>query len=124
MSSFTQSSFLHMNSLFLLMIGLAGATIVGSGQFMHLQSLKNGYNNCIKSGNKQTSCAAKYESPYGKLGYITMYGGCIFIVAAWLVLAIVKSSLFSGYSMGGMGMGGMGMGGMGMGGMGMGGYYP
>ena len=119
MSSFGQSSFLHMNNLFLLMIGVTGAAIVGTGQFMHSRSLSNGLNNCIASGNKKESCQAKYKNPYGKLGVITLYGGCIFIVAAWIILGLVKSNLFSGIRPGG----GMMMGGMGMGSM-MGQYYP
>jgi uncharacterized membrane protein len=111
MSSFGQSSFLHMNSLFLLMIGITGAAIVGTGQFMHARSLSSGLKNCIAGGNKKASCEAKYKSPYGKLGAITLYGGCIFIVAAWVILGLVKSNLFSGMRPGGMMMGGMGMGG-------------
>ena len=101
------------------MIGVTGAAIVGTGQFMHSRSLSNGLNNCIASGNKKESCQAKYKNPYGKLGVITLYGGCIFIVAAWIILGLVKSNLFSGIRPGG----GMMMGGMGMGSM-MGQYYP
>ena len=82
------------------MIGLTGAAIVGTGQFFHARSLSSGMSNCISSGNKKASCEAKYKNPYGTLGTITMYGGSIFIVAAWLILALIKSDLFGGMGMG------------------------
>lgn len=94
------------------MIGLAGATMAGSGQYLHANSLKNAKNQCIDSGRNQKTCEKEFKSPYSMINTILMYAGSGFIVAGFLVVWFLSSSFFGprGYGMGGMGM--MGMGGM------------
>lgn len=100
----TTSQFHTIKSLAYLMIGLAGATMAGSGQYMHEMSLKNAKNNCIASGTKKSSCETKYASPYSLMNTILMYGGCGFIVLGFCIVWLLGSSMFGARGMG-MGMG-------------------
>ena len=110
-------SFIH------LLVGLTGAAITGYGaqKVGYSKAIQEQYDTCAKQKlqPKQTkaqlekACEAKYTVPSSKMYTILMYGGCAFIFAVFLIIAILD--MFGGGGMMGMGMGG---GGMGLGGMG------
>lgn len=108
----TISQFSTLKSLAYMMIGISGAVMAGSGQYMHDLSIKNARANCITRGESKASCEKKYKSPYTLMNTILMYAGCGFVVFGFFVVWILSSSMFARPAMG-MGMG-MGMGGMGM----------
>lgn len=111
----TVSQFSTLKSLVYMMIGLSGAVMAGSGQYMHDLSLKNARANCIARGDSKASCDKKYKSPYTLMNTILMYAGCGFVVLGFFIVWVLSSSMFARPMMGmGMGMGGYG-GGMGMG---------
>lgn len=107
--SATMSQFSSLKSLSYMMIGLAGAVMAGSGQYMHDLSIKNDRKQCIASGASKASCEKKYASPYTLMNTILMYAGCGFVVLGFFLVWILSSSMFARPM--GMGMG-MGMGGM------------
>lgn len=121
MTSSTAMTFIH------LLVGLTGAAITGYGAQKVGQDsvVQDQFETCMKQKlqPKQTktqlkkACSAKYDTGGTTMHKVLMYGGCAFILAVFLIIAILD--MFSGGMMGG----GMGMGGMGMGGMGMGGQY-
>ena len=116
MTSSTAMSFIH------LLVGLTGAAITGYGAQKVGQNsvVQEQLERCLKQKlqPKQTktqlkkACEAKYDTDGAKMHKILMYGGCAFIVAVFLIIAILD--MFGGGMMGMMGGGG---------GMGMGGQY-
>jgi hypothetical protein len=108
----SMSQFSAVKSLSYLMIGIGGAAMAGSGQYLVDMNLKNARDNCIKSGASKASCESKYKSPFSTLNKVLMYGGCGFVLAGFIVVWFLTSSMMGGRGYGG-GMGMMGMGGMG-----------
>ena len=111
----SMSQFSSIKSLSYLMIGLAGAAMAGSGQYLAESSLKNARDTCIKSGASKQSCETKYKSPFTMFHKVLMYAGCGFVLGGFIVVWFLTSNFsrpMGGYG-GGMGMMGMGMGGMG-----------